>query len=83
MGTEPERVLAATSPPEDVRFQNRLWKQRPYLLGCLEHRDVESTNNRAGRALRLAVVARKISCGNKTARRAKTFERLANLAATW
>lgn len=58
------------------RIQNRLVKQRPYLLGCLEPVGAE-------RALRPAVIARKISCGNKTARRAKTFERLASLRATW
>lgn len=69
--------------PEDVRIQNRLLKQRAYLLGCLEHPEVDATNNRAERALRPAVIARKISCGNKTARGAKTFERLASLAATW
>jgi transposase len=69
---------------EDVRIGNRLGKQREYLLGCLEHgREVEPTNNRAERALRPAVIARKVSCGNKTTRGKRTWERLASLVTTW
>jgi hypothetical protein len=67
----------------DVRIRNRLEKQSEHLLGCLEDPEVvEPTNNRAERALRPAVIARKVSCGNKTERGEKTWERLASLAAT-
>jgi hypothetical protein len=43
---------------------------------------VEATNNLAERQLRPAVIARKLSCGNKTSRGARTWEILASLAAT-
>jgi len=69
---------------EDVRIRNRLEKQRAYLLGCLEcPESVEPTNNRAERALRPAVIARKVSCGNKTDRGKRTWQQLASLLTTW
>lgn len=66
----------------DRRIQNRLRKQREHLLTCLADPSVEATNNRAERALRPAVIARKVSCGNRTARGKRTWERLTSLAAT-
>ena len=68
--------------PGDLTIQKRLEKQRPHLLGCLYNTAAEPTNNRAERALRPAVIARKISCGNKTTRGKRTWETLASLAAT-
>lgn len=68
--------------PEEVRFRDRLRRQRQHLLGCLEDPAAEPTNNRAERALRPAVIARKLSCGNKTERGRRAFEILASLAAT-
>lgn len=67
----------------DARIQNRLAKQRPHLLGCLSDVRVEPTNNRAERALRPAVIARKLSCGNKTERGRRSWEVLASLGATY
>lgn len=67
----------------DVAVRNRLAKQRAHLLGCLYEPAAEPTNNRAERALRPAVIARKLSCGNRTARGKRTFEILTSLAATW
>ena len=66
----------------EVRIRNRLRKQRPHLIGCLYDLAAEPTNNRAERALRPAVIARKISCGNKTDRGRQTWQVLASLAAT-
>ncbi len=43
---------------------------------------VEATNNRAERQLRPAVIARKISCGNKTSQGAATWQILTSLAVT-
>ena len=43
---------------------------------------VAATNNLAERQLRPAVIARKISCGNKTPKGARTWQILASLAAT-
>ena len=48
---------------------------------CLYH-DVAATNNKAERAIRPAVVARKISCGNRTQRGASTWQILVSLATT-
>jgi hypothetical protein len=66
----------------EVRIRNRLRKQRRHLLGCLYDLSAEPTNNRAERALRPAVIARKISCGNKTDRGRRTWQVLASLSAT-
>jgi transposase len=66
----------------DVAIQNRLRKQRPHLLGCLYEPAAEPTNNRAERSLRPAVIARKVSCGNKTEQGCRTWEVLTSLGTT-
>ena len=66
----------------DVAVQNRFLKQQAHLLGCLEDFAAEPTNNRAERALRPAVIARKLSCGNKTESGRKCWQILASLAAS-
>lgn len=66
----------------DVKVQNRLKKQRPHLLQSLYDLAAEPTNNRAERALRPAVIARKISCGNKTETGRATWEILTSIAQT-
>ena len=68
--------------PGDVRIHHRLEKQKEHLLGCLKSAEVEPTNNRAERALRPAVIARKLSCGNRTEAGKKAWECLASLAVT-
>ena len=68
--------------PGDVKIYNRLLKHRQHLLTCLYDPAVEPTNNRAEQQIRPAVVARKISCGNKTPSGAATWQVLASLAAT-
>ena len=65
----------------DRKFHTRMTNARKHLFGCLYHR-VDPTNNRAERAIRPAVVARKISCGNKTERGSKTTEILTSLITT-
>ncbi len=78
-----ERLLnQPVTQPGDVAVQNRLLKQWPHLLGCLQEPKAEPTNNRAERSLRPAVIARKLSCGNRTERGRRTWEILASLAAT-
>jgi len=76
--------LLAQAPTQggDARVRNRLAKQRPHLLGCLQDVRVEPTNNRAERALRPAVIARKLSCGNKTDRGRRSWEILSSLGST-
>lgn len=65
----------------DRKFLGRMVHTAPHHFGCLEYR-VEGTNNRAERAIRPAVVARKVSCGNKTERGARTWQVLVSLAVT-
>ena len=67
---------------DEERVANRLRKRRRWLFTFLDYAEVEATNNRAERALRPAVIARKLSCGNKTERGKRTWEILASLAAT-
>lgn len=78
-----DRLLSeptASRAEEGVR--NRLEKQRAHLLGCLHEPAAEATNNRAERSLRPAVIARKLSCGNKTESGKHCWEVLASLAET-
>lgn len=69
--------------PGDIAVRNRLLKQQAHLLGCLYEPAAEPTNNRAERALRPAVIARKLSCGNRTQRGKETWQILASLAETY
>ena len=68
--------------PAQERFRHRVAKQRDHLLTFLDEPCAEATNNLAERQLRGAVIARKLSCGNKTARGSAAWEVLASLAAT-
>lgn len=68
--------------PGDVSVRNRLQKQADHLLTCLDELSVDPTNNRAERDLRPAVIARKLSCGNKTDNGRQTWQILASLTAT-
>jgi transposase len=83
LGTRAD-VLLGPRPkdPDEERIANRLRKRRQWLFTFLDYPGVEATNNRAERALRPAVIARKLSCGNKTDRGKRTWEILASLAAT-
>ncbi|HEY5849594.1 MAG TPA: IS66 family transposase, partial [Lysobacter sp.] len=60
--------------PAQERFRNRIAKQRDHLLSFLGHPQAEATNNLAERQLRGAVIARKLSCGNKTNRGAAAWQ---------
>ena len=70
------------SEPNEEAVRNRLHKQRDHLFTFLDHEGVDATNNLAERQLRPAVIARKISCGNKTKKGARTWQILTSLAAT-
>ena len=75
-------LLSSPRPGPEEKVRLRLFKQRDHLFTFLDNPDVEATNNLAERQLRPAVIARKLSCGNKTERGARTWEILASLAAT-
>lgn len=68
--------------PYEESIRLRLHKQRDHLFTFLEYEGVDPTNNLAERQLRPAVISRKLSCGNKTLRGARTWEILASLAVT-
>ena len=77
-----ELLSQPVTQPGDRKFQTRMRNvDRESLLGCLKH-PVEPTNNRAERAIRPAVIARKLSCGNKTTHGARTWEILASQCTT-
>ena len=78
-----DRLLATpVTRPGEAAVRNRLAKQREHLMGCLEEPAAEPTNNRAERALRPAVIARKVSCGNRTEAGKICWEILASLGET-
>jgi hypothetical protein len=78
-----DNLLDQSPPePEEVRFRERLRRQRPHLLGCLHDTAAEPTNNLAERDLRPAIISRKISCGNKTVRGKTAWERLRSISVT-
>lgn len=60
------------------RFRNH----REHLFTFLDHPNVPATNNLAERMLRPAVIARKVSCGNKTDSGRQTWQTLTSIAAT-
>lgn len=68
--------------PENERLGAHLYKQRGHLFTFLHDEDLEPTNNLAERQLRPAVIARKLSAGNRTERGARAHAVLASLAAT-
>jgi transposase len=70
------------SQPQEESVRRRLFKQQDHLFTFLDHDQVDATNNLAERQLRPAVIARKISCGNKTPKGARTWQILASIAAT-
>jgi hypothetical protein len=81
--TRARELLAAPRPTNtEEKVRRRLEKQQDHLFTFLEVEEVDATNNLAERQLRPAVIARKVSCGNKTPRGAHTWEILTSLAAT-
>lgn len=77
------QLLTAPRPTTlEEKVRRRLEKQQDHLFTFLEVQEVDATNNLAERQLRPAVIARKVSCGNKTPQGARTWEILTSLAAT-
>jgi hypothetical protein len=77
-----ELLLRTTPPLGAAQVAERLKKRRQWLFTFLDDPALEATNNRAERSLRPAVIARKLSCGNKTESGKRTWEVLTSLAAT-
>jgi transposase len=74
--------LGAKSAPQRVLAQ-RIERFIAELLVFVQYPDVPSENNAAERAIRPAVVARKISGGTRSARGSKTSSVLRSLFETW
>ena len=80
---ELDRLLAGTyTDPDNARLAKRLRKQRDHLLRFLDHDGVDATNNLAEREIRPAVIARKLSAGNRTEAGAETHAVLASVLRT-
>jgi transposase len=78
-----DRLLAEErTQPGDVAIRKRIGKRRESILTCLYEPAAEPTNNRAERELRPAVIARKLSCGNKTDAGKRSFEVLRSVVST-
>lgn len=77
-----EYLATPRSDALEEALRQRLAKQRDHLFTFLDHAEVPATNNLAERQLRPAVIARKLSCGNKTPQGAHVWEILASVAAT-
>jgi transposase len=78
-----DRLLATPrTQAADRAIQNRIGKRRGSILTCLYEPAAEPTNNRAERELRPAVIARKVSCGNKTEAGKRSFEVLRSVASS-
>ena len=78
-----DRVLEACYRwPVNESFANRLYRQRNHFLTFLYCPGIEATNWWAQRALRPAVVTRKVWGGNRTVRGAHTQEILASVLQT-
>lgn len=84
-----ERLLAIVEPyvktkdaPQRV-LAKRMCQYLPDLFTFVEHPGVASSNNAAERAIRPAVIARKISGGTRSARGSQVKTRLMSVFATW
>lgn len=75
-------LASAGESPWDQSIALRLTKQRDHLFEFLYHKEVDATNNLAERQLRPAVITRKLMCGNRSDRGARTWAVLTSLAAT-
>ena len=80
---ELDRLLAGVyTDPDNARLARRLRKQREHLLRFLDRDGVDATNNLAEREIRPAVIARKLSAGNRTEVGAETHAVLASVLGT-
>ena len=77
-----ESYLNDKTAPQHVLCK-RICQYLPELFTFVEHPYVASSNNAAERAIRPAVIARKISGGTRSARGSQVKSRLMSLFATW
>jgi transposase len=81
---ELDRLLAGTdTDPDNARLATLLRQHRDSLLRFLDHDFVDATNHLAEREGRPAVLARKLSAGNRTEEDAETHAVLARVLRTY
>ena len=81
---ELDRLLAGTyTDPDNARLAKLLRKHRESVLRFLDHDFVDATNNLAEREGRPAVIARKLSAGNRAEAGAETHAVLASVFRTY
>jgi len=81
--TRLDQLLAAEyHRPDEQRIAKRMRRNRGELTAFLWERELDGTNNAAERALRPAVVARKISGGSRSQNGADAWAKLASLMRT-
>jgi transposase len=81
---ESDRLLSGTyTDPDNARLAKLLRKHRESVLRFLDHDGVDATNNLAEREGRPAVIARKLSAGNRTEAGAETHAVLASVFRTY
>ena len=80
---ELDRLLSGTyTDPDNARLAKLLRKHRESVLTFLDHDAVGATNHLAGREDHPAVIARKVSAGNRTEAGAETHAVLASVLRT-
>ena len=77
-----EPYLKDKAAPQHV-LAKRICQYLPELFTFVEYPSVASSNNAAERAIRPAVIARKISGGTRSAKGSQTKTRLMSVFATW
>jgi transposase len=81
---ELDRLLAGTgTDPDNTRLAKLLRQHRDSVLRFLDHDGVDATNNLAEREGRPAVIARKLSAGNRAEEGAETHAVLASVFRTY
>jgi hypothetical protein len=75
-------LASGSSHPDVLRLLERLWKHRDELLLFLYVESVEGTNNRAERAIRKAVLQRKVNGGHRSWAGAQTYAILLSVLVT-
>jgi transposase len=80
---ELDRLLSGVyTDPDNARLAKLLRKHRDSVLRFLDHDGVDATNNLAEREIRPAVIARKVSAGNRTEAGAEAHAVLASVLRT-
>jgi len=80
---ELDRLLSGTyTDPDNARLAKLLRKHRNSVLAFLDHDAVDATNNLAEREVRPAVIARKVSAGNRAEAGAEAHAVLASVLRT-